>query len=282
MLFVPSSGPVLTESNTGTVADNAPNFSGTLVTTGAGTSATKGAVAQLIASTLFDAYWVTVIAGSYGLAAAASEGCLDILIGAATEDVLIADLLMGYCGGEVAAAGGGPKIWNFPLHVPAGSRLSAKACGARLSTAFKVAIYLYGGNGYPTFPCGQKVTTYGVTAPTGTLITPGASGVEGAYAQIVAATSGDHIAVVPSFQVEADITTNNKCLVSDIGVGAATEEEIASQHIWTTDANEHMGGPWNAMPCFRDIPSGTRLAFRASNSAGNDGQYGAALHCVSA
>lgn len=280
-LWVPQKGRLKVEHNTGAVG---ATTIGTAVTTGTPAS-TKGTAVQLIAATAFESYWMTVIASEYAQSAAASEGCLDILIGAATEEILIPNLLMGYCGGGGVGVGDAPnmpKIWMFPLYTPAGSRLAARAAGARLSTAMRVAIYLYGGNGMPPFRVGTQVTTYGVTTvPNGVTITPGESGAEGAWTQITASTTRDHFAIVPSFQVSADAAIGVRRLAVDIGIGAATEKMIAESYWFQTDATEYMGGPWNTMPTFQDIPSGTRLTMRASNSGLNDGAYNGALHCVS-
>jgi hypothetical protein len=279
VLYIPKKGRQLVEHNTGTVA---AAFPATTVTTGAAAT-TKGAVAQLIASTSFDAYFVRIMAMGYGAAAVASEGAMDLLIGAATEDVLIANLLMGYCGGAIGSGlMTGIKQWVFPLYVPAGSRLSIQAAGARVSTTFRVGIYLYGNDGPAPSRWGQKVTTYGMgTVPNGVAITPGASGAEGAFTQIVAATTEDHFALFPSFQVSADTTVNNRNLLLDVGIGAATEEEIAQSLWYYSDNNEEMGGPFPCDPIYCDIPSGTRLAMRVSNSNVNDGAYNGVLHCVS-
>lgn len=269
-------GQLRVEHNTGTVGTITP---GTSITTGAA-AGTKGTAVQLIASTSFDYYWLTIIASGYGASATASEGCLDILAGAVTEEVIIPNLLMGYCG----QLGGGfcwPKRWDFPLYIPSGTRLAAQAAGARTTTAMRVWFFGYGGSGMPGCRVGSKVVTYGVTVPNGTTVVPGASAAEGAWTQITASTTEDHFALVPSFQVSADTTTNVLGQAVDIGVGAATEEEIAQSYWYFTDLTETMGGPINPMPCFQDIPSGTRLSMRASNSGVNDGAYNAALHCLS-
>lgn len=276
MLWVPQKGPVLVEHNTGTVGTITPGAS---VTTGASAS-TKGTVVQLFAATSFDAYWVTVMACNYAASATASAGAMALLIGDATEDVLVSDMLFGYTG-TFAAPLKGPKIWEFPLYVPAGSRLAVQAAGERVSTVFRVAIYLYGGNGLTPGRVGQKCTTYGMgTVPNGTSITMGASGAEGAYAQISAASSEDHFAFTPSFQLSADTSVANAGIAVDIGVGAATEEEIAQSYWFVTDTGEGMGGPFPSMPCFRDVPSGTRLTMRASSSAAADTCNGV-IHAMS-
>lgn len=277
MLWVPQYGKRRMEHNLGTVAGS--NM-GTAVTTGAA-STTKGAVAQLIASTTFDAYWVTILASAYSNAATAAAGAMDILIGAATEDVLIPNLLFGYCGGGNSANMAGPKRWDFPLYIPAGSRLSCQAAGIRLSTAFAVGIIIYGGDGYPAFRVGSKVVTYGIgTIPNGTTLVLG-NGVEGAWTQIVASSTEDHFALIPSFQPVTDTIITLKSQHIDVGYGAVTEEEVASSYLFQTDSNETCSGPYNSMPAFQDIPSGSRLVMRGSNN-GVVTNYNAALHAMSA
>lgn len=273
-LWVPTKSRVLVQHNTGTVG---ATTIGTACTTGAASS-TKGTAVQVYATTNFDTYWVTIIAYDYGATGTACEGCLDILIGASTEEVLIANLLMGYCGGVRE----GGKRWEFPLYIPAGVRLAIQAAGARLSTTMRAAIWLYGGHESPPYRLGGKVTTYGVsTVPNGVAITPGASGAEGAYAEITASTSQDHFAFAPSFQIETDTTTALRSYAVDIATGAATEEEILQSAWFGADANEQMRGPENSFPAFADVPSGTRLVMRASNAGTNDAAYGGAIHAVS-
>jgi hypothetical protein len=275
MLWVPKKGKLRVEHNVGTVGTSTL---GTSVTTG-GTEATKGTPAEMIASTAFDAYWVRILASRYGTATVTSAGSMDILIGASTEEVLIADLLMGFCGG--APVGG--KTWDFPLYIPAGSRLAVQAAGERTATAFQCAVWLYGGDGYPPWRPGGKVTTYGMgTVPNGTTLTPGATGAEDdAYVEITASTTSDHFAFVPSFQSSADTTTQDRGYAVDIGIGSATEQLIG-EYYFQSSVNEFYAGPLNSMPIFQDVPSGTRLAMRASSSAGTlDANYNGVIHAVS-
>lgn len=270
-------GRLLYEDNMGSVGTITP---GTSVTTG-GAAGTKGSYASCIASTSFDAYMILVRASGYALSATGSRCCLDIAVGGATEEIIIPDLLAGYCG-DPNAQHTTPKAWMFPLYIPAGSAISARAAGSRVSTAFRVGICLWGGDAIPPFRVGRKVTTYGVGAvPAGTDVVPGASGAEGSFTQIVASTSEEHFAVMPSVQISNDTTTNLRLLTCDIGVGAATEETLLQTWWYHTGGNEDMSGPVPCMPAFADIPSGTRMAMRLSNSGTNDGGYDAAIHAVS-
>lgn len=280
MLWVPQKGRPRMEHNYGTVGSTTY---GTSVTTG-GTSATKGTPAQVFAASAFDAYLIAINAHSYGDTNTNSAGALDILVGGATEDILIPNLLFGQADG-VAAAGttthGFGRTWLFPLYIPAGTRIAVQAAGERTSTALRVGIALYGGDGMPPFRVGRKVTTYGMgTVPNGTAITPGASGAAGSHTQMTAATSEDHFAVLPSFQVQGDSSISRSNYNVGIGVGAATEDEVA-QWMFNTHANEIMVGPYPNMPHFIDIPSGTRLTMRVSNSSANDAGYGGVIHAVS-
>src|SRR5262245_12573571 len=281
MLWTPQKGLLRCEHNLGGQPTNGQLIPGTVVTSGA-SSSTKGSWAELIAATAFDSYLAVVsMAGVQGTTLS-SKACLDIGIGAATEEVLIPDLLAGAASSVGTASDTcGPKLWTFPLFIPSGSRLSARFACERTSFATRVAIWLYGGNGYPPFRVGSKVTTYGVASvPTGITITPGASGAEGSWTQIVNATSEDHFAVVPSFQVSGT-TVSIRVLTIDIGVGAATEEEIAAQYWFPHESVEGCAGPTPPFPAWADIPSGTRLAMRASCSGAAGGAYEVALHGVS-
>lgn len=278
MLWVPKKGPLRVEHNTGAVGTATP---GTSVTT-SGTASVKGTPAELIAATAFEAYWLTVVAANYGASATDAQCAMDILIGGATEDILIPDLLAGGCG-DVSSQAHGPKIWQFPLYIPAGSRLAVQAAGARLSTAFQVWVYLYGGDGYPPFRVGSKVTTYGIsTVPNGTTVAPGASGAAATFTQMTASTSEDHFALVPSFQVGADTVWVAGSVLVSLGVGAATADIVGSGYWFMKDQTEKMGGPLPSMPTFVDVPAGSRLTLGASHSGVNDASYSGCIHAVSA
>ena len=283
MLWVPQKGILHVQHNFGNVGTITP---ATSVTTGAASS-TKGTPAEIFASTNFDAYWITVIAMQLSVAATTSQGCLDILIGPATEEVLIPNLLVGFCG-NLAGANCGPKRWDFPLYIPAGTRIAAQAASDRVSVAMRVGVILRGGDGCPPFRVGRKVTTYGITTvPAGTDVAAGYSGAEGAWVEIAASTSEDHFAFSPSFHpTDGDTTlTPIKTVYMDMGVGAATEElmlGVEQSYIFRYDTSEACEGPFDSIPVFQDVPSGTRLVARLSMSGATDtGEPDCAIHAVS-
>lgn len=283
MLWVPQKGRLLCEHNTGSVGDITP---GTAVTT-SGTAGTKGSPAEIFAATAFDAYLMRIMVLNYGLSATASQAMLDILIGSATEEVLIPNLLVGASRGEnvtAAIPSGLGRTYSFPLYIPAGSRIAAQAAGARVSTVMEVAIWLYGGDGIPPFRVAQKVVSYPTSpsVPRGQAITPGASGAEGSWTEVVASTSEDHWGVLPTFQSETDTTMSERAYSLDIAIGASTaEEEIANGYLFGAGTGEFMDGPFPDFPTLVDIPSGNRLSARASSSGTLDTAYGVMLHCLS-
>ena len=279
MLWIPGVSPTLVETNVGSVGSSTL---GTAVQTGASASTKTSPAVQLIASTLFDAYWIKIIATNYANATTASQGALDILIGAATEEMLIPNLLMGHCGHAGAQTACGAKVWEFPLFIPAGSRLAAASAGARTSTDVNVAVYLYGGAGYPPYRVGQKVVTYGMgTVPDGTTVTPGASGAEGSWTQITASTTENHIALIPSIQPTGDTTVLNRAYSVDVGIGASSAEvDVGIPWVYFTEATFDSMMSVESMSKQLFVPSGTRLAMRISNSGTNDSTINGVIHAV--
>lgn len=277
MLWIPQKGQLLHQSNVGATANA---VLGTNVLTGAASN-TKGTITELISSTSFDSYLMQITAADYGATGTASPGCLDIMVGGSgSEIVLIENLLMGACGG-IGANVRGPKHWLFPLYVPAGTRISARAAGLRLSTNVKVSVHLWGGTGYPPFKVGTVVDTYGIgTVPNGVTITQGASGAEGSWTQITSSSTRNHFCIVPSFQFN-DLTLIDAFLQLDVGIGAAASEQQLGHSFHYSQGNiDCMDGPYPLLPLFSDIPSGTRLTMRVSSSGANQTANGA-LHGVS-
>jgi hypothetical protein len=278
MLWVPEKGRLLRQHNLGTIGSTP----GTSVTTGAAAS-TKGSPAEVFASTAFDSYLVEVSAWGYGSSATDSKCCLDVMAGAATEEIIIPDLFVGYTEASSVTSIVRAPSYFFPLYIPAGTRVSVRAAGQRVSTSFRVGINLWGGNAIPPFKVGREVVTYGITVlPLGQSVVPGASAAEGSWTEIVATTSEDHFAVMPGFSWGDDTTKQTRTYYVDIGVGAATEEQVAANYAYGMTGAEVGYGPFPAWPTFIDIPTGTRLTMRVSNSGTNDaGSYTGVIYGVS-
>lgn len=274
MLWTPKTGAVRIITNGAIVGDATP---GTGVPSNA-TTLLDGAVTELIsaASNTQDSWGIELFITATGASATASEAKLDILIGGATDDVLIPDICCGYAVTPHA------RCYFFPLHVPGGLRLAARLNSVRTSITSQVLVNLYGG-GIPPFRVGRKVTTYGtpINGARGQAITPATSGGAATVTQMTASSDEDHFAFIPSFQPAADTTlTPVGVLNIGVGVGASTEQRIGTFR-FGKDTAEVVTGPFPYIPCFAEVPAGSRLTILASNSGSNDGAYDGLLHAIS-
>lgn len=78
---------------------------------------------------------IEIIIGNTGASATASAASVDILVGGATDDILIQSLLCGYRYNQAVAR------YMFPIHIPAGLRIAAQASTERPT-------YLWNGSQY--------------------------------------------------------------------------------------------------------------------------------------
>lgn len=276
MLWTPRSGGGKIITNHGIVGTTSP---GTGVPSNA-TTLLDGAVTELIsaANNTMESWGIGIWVFDAGASATASEAALDILIGGATDDVLIPALLCG-----ASFLGGSPGcFYFFPVHVPGGVRIAAQLASVRTSITARVVVKLYGG-GAPPWRVGRKVTAYGTQANNarGQSITPATSGGAASATQLTASTNEDHFYFHPGFQPETDATMQGNQFVNvGIGIGAATEERIGTWD-YILLANETMTGPLPPMGVWRDVPAGTRLTMLASNVlAANDDAYGGLIYAV--
>lgn len=274
MLWTPQKGRMTVVSNIGIVGTATP---GTDVVSNA-TTLLDGAVTELIsaAANTQDSWGISLYITSTGASATAAEACMDILIGGATDDVLIPALICGY--GVM-----GKAWWNyfFPLHIPQGKRIAASLASVRVSITSRVICHLYGGSP-PPFRVGRKVTTYGtqVNNARGQAVVPTTSGGTASVTQITASTAEDHFALMPGFCIETDSASTAYNANIGIGVGAATEDRVGTW-IFTGTASEESGGPIPNMPAFVDVPAGSRLSILASGSGTNDLAYGGLIYACS-
>lgn len=277
MLWVPTAGDQRVITNAGIVGSATP---GTQVPDG-GSVNTYGTVTELIsaANNVTDSWGIMIHVGaSLNPSAIVAQMSVDILIGGATDDVLISSLL---CGGGYT--GGNGRTYFFPVHVPGGVRIAARlSAGAAQTTEPYVMVWLYSGS-VPPFPVGRKVTTYGtkIDNSRGQAVTPTASGGAHSVTQITASMTEDAFYFLPGFQVSTDTTVSAIGMQSiGIGLGASTEERLGTWW-FGKNAGEVQSGPVPPFGAFRDVPSGTRLTVLASNSGANDTAHDALIYAVS-
>jgi len=135
--------------------------------------------------------------------------------------------------------GQGPVGFRFPLRVPAGCSIAAKASvNSATVTAIRVACVL---RGRPTRPeliwVGQKVTTFGSTpaSSNGTTVTPGTAS-EGAWTQLGVALTEPIYYWEFGYGISSGGMTANVMHV-DIGIGDASNKRVAIRDGYVTSNN---------------------------------------------
>lgn len=275
--WTPRNGDMEVVSNEGTVGTSNP---GTAVPDGASVN-TYGTVTELISAgaNLYGADAIEImVCNTLNPSALVGEMSLDILVGGATDDVLISSLLVG--GSYYGNAG---RSYWFPVSIPPGVRIAAQiSAGAAQTTEPRVVFKMYKW-GVPPFRTGSRVTTYGtkVNNSRGVALTVAASGAARTATEITASTTEGHFFLYPGMQVETDSTIATATFINlAIGFGAATEE--ASDQTWWLSKNaSELQSMWPSWGCWRDVPSGTRLTILASNGGANDAVNGGLIYAVS-
>jgi hypothetical protein len=235
---------------------------GTNVTCNASAN-TKGNYAPLITSTAFPSSLMVL---AFDTPSSARSYLVDIAIGAASsEQVLISNLLVSVPSSNPAWG----AVGIFPLAIPAGTRIAARAQSTTGSSQIRVSCHLFaGGFGIP--PHGAIIDTYGVdtTDSGGTSIDPGGSShTKGSYVEITGATTRPHryLAVLFGSQVNGVMTTGT--WLFDIAIGGAGSEVVILNNL-VVNATSQADGVHPAMyPLLPvNIPAGTRIAARAQSS----------------
>lgn len=263
-------GSSLVSSNSGAVGTNNP---GTSVPDG-GSVNTYGTVTELIsAANNKGGYALEVmVVNTLNPSALVTEMCLDILIGGATDSVLVASLLTG------GSYYGNPRTWRFPIHIPPGVRIAAQiSAGAAQTSEPRVVAHIINGMEPPPFPTVTKIDTLGTKANSSrgvALTAPGASGAARTITEIVASTSRPYKWLLPMVQVETDSTITNATMLNvGLGIGASTEE-ILGTWWFSKNASEIQGGPFPSEGVWGHFPSGSRLTLHVSNGNANDTAHG--------
>ena len=237
------------------------------------TAHTKGAWVEITAATTFDVERIHMMWAATSAAGTNSSALLDIGVGAAgSEVVVVPDLAVGW---NALAVGISDRTrYDLPLWIPKGSRVAVRAQSARATCpAFGVQMLFHASNSpvTQTRPA-STVLAFGADAAAskGVNIVPGAAAAKGAWAEITAATTSPLSAVALGVQGAANTGMQGGTVALDIGVGAAGSETVLVADVYVATSNSELvarGGP--LFTWATDIPAGTRIAVRCSNSAGN-------------
>ncbi len=226
----------------------------------AGTANTKGSWTDLGAVTSFayEGFTVCCEAGS------AADFLVDIGISdGANRAILVPDLHYS----SLKQIDEHNMALAIPIHVPAGSQLSARCQASVASSSFRVLIIGHSANpgGFPGYS--RAIALYTINGSRGTAIDPGGTAnTEGAWTQLVASSAADVAALlgVVGFNADTARGTTTAAMLLDIGVGASTAESaIVSDLGFQWDSawdgpNDVFFGPFAAA-----IPASSRIAARA-------------------
>jgi hypothetical protein len=222
---------------------------------------TKGNYAQLIAATAFAVRGIIV---ELNLPSAGTDYLVDIAIGAAASEVVIAENLYSGTGTGTASRG---SFYYLPIAIPAGTRIAARLQATTGAAALRVSVLLLSQGFLPSQPL-SIVTTYGVDTSDsgGVQVDPGATiNTKGAYSEIVASTSRAIRVLNVAFGNQVNTARTNCNWITDLAVGAAGSEQILIPDICShADANADAVCPMASGPYFCNIPAGTRLAARSA------------------
>lgn len=227
--------------------------SGNVSVAAGGTSHTKGAWIEIIASTSADST-LLILAVAVAQTGQNSATLIDLAVGAASSEVAFLENLP--CGS--ASTGGGWQV-PLPVAIPAGSRISARTQSATASRVALVGVsVLSGGAQIP-----GALTVLGADTGTSRGVSLNHSA---AWAEITASTSEDYRSLILVPSAGASSLQANDGDVS-LGVGAAGfEDERLALGVATNTAEALTVGngdpSWSVSAIQRGAPAGSRLAAR--------------------
>jgi hypothetical protein len=253
-------------SETGSTPGSSTGIS---MTTGA--SHTKGATwTELIAATDYASSWLLVSMGVASAFGAASGFLMDIGVGASTaEQTLIPNLHFSMPASTTSIT----QSYLFPLAVPAGTRLSARAqCSTATQTILATVAAIAGPIDGP--PGLRRVETIGAVTGTtrGTQLDMGGSAHTDVVAQLSAATGFAYRWLCLSAANVGDVVlAANTTFLIDVVTGAGGSEVPVLADIWlsATTTSDFCGPKVTCFPC--SIAAGARVAVRGRCSVNTAG-----------
>lgn len=237
---------------------------GTLVTAATGLH-TLGATHTEVMTTTIDCFWMRIILHNTQQAGIRTDGLLNLYIGSAgSERLLINNLLAGWTVDNNAGFGP-PRVYEFPLYLPSGTRISARYQALIASDTCNVSLMIHGG-GRPGNWWGTGVETLGTVATSsiGTSVTPSATGGQGTFTAI-GTTTKEYKYVFPMYQGSlADTTMTSTWEVGDIGTGGNVLNDLTDFQFGPTSNEFTFNFPGNGR--FTLIPASTALQIRSAIS----------------
>jgi hypothetical protein len=247
------------------IGTDATNTRGTAIRTDSGSIAVFGTWQQIIASTARDTCWMHVMIQFR------PDASVDVLfnigVGAAGNESAVVSGLMAVTFGSNPY----PFNYDFPINIPAGSRISAQAAGSTSTfneTNARMSIILLDGGFVGMEGC-AGVEAIGVTSGHGTSITCGAANTKGSYSQLIASTARDYAGFYIAMDVAGSTSFPTGPLMVDVAIGAGGSEQIIVPNVFFSSSPGAFYGSGMSGPFRVPIPAGTRVAARVQDTAGS-------------
>lgn len=170
----------------------------------------------------------------------------------------------------LAMGGRNQPRWTIPYRVPIGTRISVKTQSAVGGQATSASIELHEEGMSDSVPTSAQNIGLGATSNGTVLTTVAGTHAEGAWTQLIAATSGAirWLVVCPTM-LSATVTQDGNQLV-DIGIGGSGVETSIIDNIITSTSSTEVVNVWGAGKAYRvAIPSGERVVARYQASTTN-------------
>lgn len=256
----------------------------------AGANNTKGSVASIMSALSHDVEYLRIGIHGFVSSGVNSSTLIDIMIdyagGTSWEaDPLIPNLLGGFvaiCYTDYVTNAPGISCWyEFPLWIPAGASLGARAQTAHTSdiTTGRVVVLARGGNRNPaSWWCGQRVTAIGIDTSNsiGDLMATATAPSWGSWANLGSPLAADCHAIQFNAQAEGDTATPNSTTRIQIGVGGT---QVGPTLIRATSSYE-TGCSIVPGIMFMDFASGTQFQGRCNRTSASATDNDVAIYAV--
>jgi hypothetical protein len=234
----------------------------------------KSAYTQLIASAQTDATAIIITVENTTLSTWTSA--VDIAVGASGSEVVIVNNVI--CGAQQTT--NALSSWFFPIMIPQGSPISARAQGDSGDTVYVTCHILGGDFGWPAC-AGVDSVGYNTSNGAGTTVdTSATANTIGPWVPIVASSARDYVGFSIGLDVASGGAGSHANSFLDIGVGAAGSEIV----ILEVRTQKDVGGPLpiGSGPYFIPIPAGTRISARTQSSSAVLGnrRYGITIYGI--
>ena len=231
---------------------------GTLLTSDSVAHTEPATETELIASTAFDTDWVIIRFSDNSNTNTNTDSLVNIKVGAAGSEVtIIENLFAGWVSGV-----NNYRQYEFPIRIPAGSRISATHRSVRTSTTVACMIELFGGgDGLHWVGTGVESVGAATASSGGTSVTPGTTS-EGTLTSIGTNTY-DWGYILPWQSSNADTSLLASVMAFDIASGSTTGDLIPGLEDFFMTSNTGEFYCDTTLGRYCHIPAGTTLYLRA-------------------